>query len=260
MVHLHHAVRKVADTAAAGELGMRQGGKVQVRERHVQEERLPGACLALQEGDGMRDQFRIDQAARLNVIHLHVLRWRTAFPLHDHGDGGNTGIETWRFHMPGLMRGTRDAIPLVESTCVGQALLQVTQMPLAEHGGRVPLGLEQLGQQHFPSCHAVRHTRRLRLNTSGTNGVPACHQGTSGGDAIALDVEVLQQQALRRQRVDTRRGRTAQRAATVTAQLAPPEVVRQHQHDICHERFLAWLLRLHVHCSEIFRSRTIFSC
>ena len=142
MVHLHHAVRKVADTAAAGELGMRQGGKVQVRERHVQEERLRGTRLALQERDGLLDQFRIDQPARLDVIHLHVFGQRPALPLHDHGDGGHTGIKSWRFRVPGLVRCTRDAVPLVESTCVGQSLLQVAQMPLAKHGGRVASSLE----------------------------------------------------------------------------------------------------------------------
>jgi hypothetical protein len=146
MIHLHHAVREFANTAAARKIGMRQGGKVQVGERHVQKERLPGLRLALQEADGTLDQLRIDQPARLNVIHLHVFGGRTAFPLHDHGDGGNAGVEAWRFRVPGLMRSPRDAVPLVKAARIGQTLLQVAQMPLAEHGGGVALGLEQLGQ------------------------------------------------------------------------------------------------------------------
>ena len=80
VVHLDHGVGKVAHPAAAGKVGVRQGGKVQVRQRHVQEERLRPARMLLHEADGAFGQLGVDQPALGQVVRVSLQAGWPAWP------------------------------------------------------------------------------------------------------------------------------------------------------------------------------------
>lgn len=60
----------------------------------------------------------------------------------------------------------------------------------------------------------------------------AGHESGTGRDAVALNIEVVQQETFCGQFVDARRGCASKLATIVATQLAPAEVVGQDEHDI----------------------------
>src|SRR5690606_24556081 len=131
-----------------------------------------------------------------------------------------------------LVRGTRDAVPLVEPAVVRETAWLVAEVPLAEERGGVALPGDDLPERALPGYQPLRQPGRHRLHRTGADRMAAGHQRRAGRHAVALDVEVQELQPLRRERVDPRRRRAAKLATAVAAGLAPAEIVREDQNDI----------------------------
>ena len=131
-----------------------------------------------------------------------------------------------------LVVGARDAVPLVEALMGGEALLGAAEMPLAPHARGVALRRQQLRDGDLPLRQPVRGAADRDFVGPGPDREAARHQRRARRRALRLDVEVEQPHAFAGELVDARRGRAAQDAAAIDAQLAIAEVVREHENDI----------------------------
>ena len=211
---------------------MRQGRKVQLRQRHIGDEWTGGGRLALHEVDRPVREFAVDEAPLFEIVDREVPGRRAFDALHHVGHRHDGGIEPRRRREHGFVRRARNAVPFVEAAVLGQPPLAVAQVPLAEAGGGVAGALQQFAQRDLPGDEPLRQAGRHRLHRPGADRMATGHQRRARRHAIALDVEVEAGQSLRRQGVDPRRRRTAQDTAAVAAEFAPPEVVGQDQNDV----------------------------
>ena len=114
----------------------------------------------------------------------------------------------------------------------GKPLLGAAEMPLAPHARGVALRRQQLRDGDLPLRQPFRHAADRDFVGSRPDGEAARHERGTGGRALRLDVEIEQAHAFAGELVDARRGRAAQNAAAVDAQLAIAEVVREHEDDV----------------------------
>ena len=168
VVHLDHRIGEVADTAAAHEVRVRQCRKVQVRERHVQQEGLLAGRVPAHEVHGTFGQFAVDQAALGEVVFGDIARGLAGKPFHHLRHVHHRGVETGRAREHRLVAGARDAVPLVEAALVRVAPVAVAQVPFAEHAGGITGLLQYLWQRAFPGMDALRKARRHRLQRAGS--------------------------------------------------------------------------------------------
>lgn len=240
VVHLRHRVGKLSLARLASKVQVRQRGEVQVHQRVVEEEGLVGLCFPREPVPGPLHEHLVDQPPLLQVVHAHVLRRPARHPAHDVRQLRDLGLVPDGARELALVRRPRDAEPLVEPPVARVAPLDVPEVPLAVVGRGVPGGAEHLGQRRLPRREALREPGRHALAAAGADGVAARHEGAARGHAVALDVEVVQEEPLRRERVDPGRGGSAEGAAAVAAQLAPAQVVGEDEDDI-------WLGRIGGH-------------
>ena len=114
----------------------------------------------------------------------------------------------------------------------GEAFLGAAQVPLAPHAGGVALGRQQFRDGDLPLRQPVRNPAERDFIGSGADGKAARHERRAGGRALGFHVEVEQPDALGGERVDARRRRAAQDAASVAPELAVAQVVHEHEHDV----------------------------
>ena len=127
----------------------------------------------------------------------------------------------------GFVARVGDAVPLIEPLVDRRASVdpvRAAQVPLAEQCRRVAGRPEHLGDGDLPLGDA----RGLRSRRS--NRVAARQQRRPGHGARKLDVEVVEPYAARRDAVDIGRRHAAH--AAVDADLAPAQVVGEHQDDV----------------------------
>ena len=211
---------------------MRQRRIVQVGKRYISEERFVRFRLTRHEIYGLRRQLRIDAAARFEIVDVGVLR-RLAFHARHHvRQRHHIRIKTRRTREHAFVGSARYAVPFVEAAVLRVASFLVAQVPFAEACGGVAAARYQLRERDFPRDEALRQARRHRLQCAGTYRMAPRHQRRARRHAVGFHVEVEASQPFFRQRVDARRGRSAQRAATVTAELTPAEIVGEDQNDI----------------------------
>ncbi len=204
---------------------MRLRGKVQLRHRIVEEERLAIANVALDEGDAAFGRFAIDRAPRLHVERPDISRRfaEPAFP----DERGIRLLVALRDRGVRFVAGAWDAPELVEALVGGlpssfRAI--AAEMPLTEECGRVPSRFQCLGNRDLPQRDATR------LRCARSNRVASGHQRRSRHRAGKLDVEVVESDPFSGELVETRRDVAAH--AAIRADLAPPEVVGKDQDDI----------------------------
>ena len=188
--------------------------------------------FATHELRGPFNQFGIDAATRLQVVELDAFRRLTAQPLHDVGQVRHRRVIAQSGRELALVGGARNPIPLVKTPVRRKAPLDVAQVPFAEMCTCIASFSQQLRQRHLPACKALRQTRWHGLQAACADGVAARHQRRPGGHAVALDVEVLQQQAFARQLVDAGRWCASQCTTAITAKFPPTEVVGDDENNM----------------------------
>ena len=205
---------------------------MQLRQRHVGEERTAGARLSLHKVDRPARNLPVDEAPLFEIVDREVYGRRSFDALHHIGHRHDRGIESGGRREHRFVRGARDAVPFVEAPVLGQPPLAVAQVPLAEAGGGVAGALQQLPQRDLPGDEPLRQAGRHRLHRPGADRMAPGHQRRARRHAVALDVEVEAGQAFSRQGVDPRRRRAAQDTAAVATEFAPPQIVGQDQDDV----------------------------
>ena len=205
---------------------------MQMRERHVGEERLAGRGLPLHEVYGARGKLGIDAPARCQIVNMHVFRRRALHAFHHVRNIDDRRIKARRTREHAFVGGARYAVPLVETAIFGKTSFAVAEVPLAVTRGGITATGDQLRKRDFPRDETLRQSRRYRLQRAGAYRVAACHQRRARRHAIGFDVEVETAQSFGREPVDARRRRTAQRTAAVAAEFAPAEIVGEDKDDV----------------------------
>jgi len=245
MVHLGQAIGPIAVTCFAGELPIRQRGNVKQRERNVSKERCSRVRASIDEFNGAGSDLGVHASPTLDV-QLCDLPGFLALARFVDGLGVN------EVRVPALFRADRrphvirlvrrwphglgiaawDAVPLVEALLRGDSLFRAAEMPLPPRARCIALRRQQLCDGDLPLCQPFRGPTAWDLVSSGADGKAARHERGPGGRTLSLNVEVQQAHALAGELVDARRGRAAQDAATIDAQLTIAEVVHEDQDDV----------------------------
>ncbi|MDT4846944.1 hypothetical protein FQZ97_809890 [compost metagenome] len=232
VVHFHHRIGEIPGAGAPREVGVRQGGEMQMHQRQVEKKWAARLGVLAHEADGAVHEFGVDAAAGVQVVELDVLGRLARPALHDVREVGHRGIEADRRCELAFVGGAGDAVPLVEAPVGRVAPGDVAQVPFAIVRRGIALGRQLLRQGDLVARQPLRQPRRNGLQAAGADGVAAAHQCRARGHAVAFHVEVLQQQAFGGQVVDVRRGGAAQGAAAVAAQFSPSQVVGHDQYDV----------------------------
>ena len=105
-------------------------------------------------------------------------------------------------------------------------------MPFAPNAGGVALRRQQLRNGDLPQRQSVRPATDRDFVGPGADGEAAGHEGRAGRRALRFDIEVEQAHAFAGERVDARGGRAPENAASIGAEFAIAEVVREHEDNI----------------------------
>ena len=231
-IHLYQRIGEVAFAGSTLKLAVWQGGVVQLRQGHIKKEGPTGGCLLADKRATAVGQFGVDAPAHFEVIGFTLFGGPACVALHHMRNVHHLRIKPHLLGEHALVGGARNTIPVVKAAVLGVAALLVAQVPFAVHRRGVARLREQLGHRDFPRMDALGQARRDRLQGARAYRVAAGHERRARGHAVALHVEVQKPRALRRQRIDTWRGRAAQLASAIATEFAPAQVVGQHQNDM----------------------------
>ena len=133
---------------------------MQLRQRHVQEERLSRRGLFADEGAAPVGEVGVDAPAHLQVIGLALLDGLAGPAFHDMGNVDHLRVKANLLGEHALVGGAGNAVPVVKTPVLGVAPLLVTQVPLAIHSRGVARLREQLRDGDLPRVNALRQARR----------------------------------------------------------------------------------------------------
>ena len=195
----------------------------------VQEEGRRGIGVLSQKVErGLCDQVVEPSAASAG---LHALGKLCALVGSDHDRGGVIAFDArWIPRHAGRGQAKPRVEPVLHrvatAVCVGGA-----QMPLADQAGRVVRTPQQLGHRHV-----VRSKRSVRGRVGSDGGVARVatrHEGVARRRAGRVGVQLLEDHAAGRERIQMRRRDLGRRVwCAAEAHVAPSEVVRQDEDDV----------------------------
>ena len=217
-VVLDHAVVVLALAADAAVLRLHVGAEVHAGRVPPEEERLVAVCAVSSRYSSVRAVDLVVDGlhalARERAGVLDLLRAVGLRPAVDHAARAEALLEGRVLGVVlvlGLLLGVQVvevAEELVEAVVGGQVLVEVAEVVLAELGGRVALGLEQLGDGRVLGPEAEVGAGQADLGEPGAQGVLAGDEGGAAGGAALLAVEVGEADALVGEAVDVRASRS----------------------------------------------------
>ena len=238
IVELHDRVAVGTDARPALELGRHQARIVGVGPADEHEEGRLRLGLTLDEVDGCRGDVTLDLVAVVHGVLTDRLEIAVGFglvdPRHDLLDEGLGHAAA--FHalpVQGAVGGLDDPhVVLVEPLTRRPALLLEAEVPFARIGRGVALALEELGERHLGRLQGVWCAADDDGVQTHASRVAPGQQRRPGWRAPRLDEELGQLQAFVGDGVDAGCGHAADLTAAVGADVAPSDIVGQHENHV----------------------------